>query len=64
MSKEKYLRNSGMNLISLSAISLSGYCGFLLEARTEGVEENARTWAAVAAVLPPHPLHLLRIHTE
>ena len=42
-----------MNSIFLSAISLSGYCGFLLEACTEGVEENARTWAAVAAVLPP-----------
>ena len=44
-----------MNSIFLSAISLSGYCGFLLEACTEGVEENARTWAAVAAVLPPSP---------
>ena len=51
-----------MNLISLPAISLSGYCGFLLKPHTEGVGENARTWAAVAAVPPPHPLHLLRIH--
>ena len=43
-----------MNSILLSAISLSGYCGFLLKPHTEGVEENARAWAAVAAVLPPH----------
>ena len=53
-----------MNSIFLSAIPTYGYCGFLLESHTEGVEENARAWAAVAAVLPPHSLHLLRIHTE
>jgi len=45
-----------MNSIFLSAISLSGYCGFLLEPHTEGVEENARTWAAVTAVRHPHSL--------
>ena len=39
-----------MNSILLSAISLSGYCGFLLKPHTEGVEENARAWAAVATV--------------
>ena len=45
-----------MNSIFLSAIPTYGYCGFLLEAHTEGVEENARAWAAVAAVRHPHSL--------